>query len=598
MDTVCLPIAFVILVIMLRSLRLLIITIFCTATSILTSFMILYPIAKYLVDTVTFAPSVMMSICLALSIDYSLFLLSRFREELIKGTPVGRAIHATTFYAGRIITLSGSILTISFLSNLFMNNNMLRSLGLSSSIASLTNLIVNITAIPSFLFLFPRFFSDFSYCGIGTCLTRFCPSPKTQKRLHTLGIGQFRTKREIILSSSSYERALNHPETIKCNPVADPNKNLWTGWGTHKIKGLNQSTTANEDTSLLVNAQSQPVENYGTTTQSSTSFSDSSEKAEQDPKKTYELALLLEQRKSIWFKLANCTTYWPMSIVVCIIILGCTAPFAYIYMFKMDKSLDNTEILDQGSTTLALFQIIVQDFSPGMIEPINLIVDAREANGTWNNQFFCWSQNMSAVLASKFPELVDVNDIVSPVYAHRNVTFITADAFMQTDDCSEFDEEAGACEAYKLAIHRYASVDYNQSFSFCLNTKVNPLSTEIYNRLPDLYYFAQDYLDKYPTPAMYDEEDSNCKLKPEMLAQYEQEQLEAAAREKQLASEPLYTRPLTNKEILKNPILFRHMLRKQSKAKDTPQTSQNQDFPLLINRTKDRTGTTNLSFPF
>ena len=39
-------------------------------------------------DVVSFTPSLMMSITIAMSIDYSLFLLSRFMEELAAGKTV------------------------------------------------------------------------------------------------------------------------------------------------------------------------------------------------------------------------------------------------------------------------------------------------------------------------------------------------------------------------------------------------------------------------------------------------------------------------------------------------------------------------------
>jgi uncharacterized membrane protein YdfJ with MMPL/SSD domain len=41
----------------------------------------MYPIAKYVVRVTQFTPSLMMSLIIAMSIDYSLFLLSRFIED-------------------------------------------------------------------------------------------------------------------------------------------------------------------------------------------------------------------------------------------------------------------------------------------------------------------------------------------------------------------------------------------------------------------------------------------------------------------------------------------------------------------------------------
>src|SRR3546814_17980489 len=49
-------------------------------------FLFMYPIALAM-DVVAFVPSFMMSLTLAMSIDYSLFLLSRFCEARRHGTP-------------------------------------------------------------------------------------------------------------------------------------------------------------------------------------------------------------------------------------------------------------------------------------------------------------------------------------------------------------------------------------------------------------------------------------------------------------------------------------------------------------------------------
>jgi uncharacterized membrane protein YdfJ with MMPL/SSD domain len=84
MDGIVLPLALALLAILLRSVRLLILPILCIAISALVTFMIMYGIT-FVFSIVSFAPSLMMSLLIAMSIDYSLFLLSRYREELLVG---------------------------------------------------------------------------------------------------------------------------------------------------------------------------------------------------------------------------------------------------------------------------------------------------------------------------------------------------------------------------------------------------------------------------------------------------------------------------------------------------------------------------------
>ena len=44
---------------------------------------------------------------LALSIDYSLFVVSRFREELARGRTVGQAVEKAVATSGKAVTFSG-----------------------------------------------------------------------------------------------------------------------------------------------------------------------------------------------------------------------------------------------------------------------------------------------------------------------------------------------------------------------------------------------------------------------------------------------------------------------------------------------------------
>ena len=57
----------------------------------------------------------MMSITLAVSIDYSLFILSRYREEIIQGLEVGAAVEQALGTAGHTVLVSGTTLAVNAL---------------------------------------------------------------------------------------------------------------------------------------------------------------------------------------------------------------------------------------------------------------------------------------------------------------------------------------------------------------------------------------------------------------------------------------------------------------------------------------------------
>ena len=115
-----------------------------------------------------------MSIIIAISIDYSLFILSRFREEVIKMKRNSEidfleAMSNTIGSSGSVICTSGIILTLVFLCTMILPLSFLKASGLGSAIAVLSVLLANIFLSPSVLLLFPKFFSncseDIMCCG-------------------------------------------------------------------------------------------------------------------------------------------------------------------------------------------------------------------------------------------------------------------------------------------------------------------------------------------------------------------------------------------------------------------------------------------------
>ena len=86
-EGVAAPLAMVVLGIMLRNFRLLILPLMCMGTSLATALLMMWPISK-MYPVVIIVPAIVTCVVLALSVDYSLFLLSRFREETQNGAKV------------------------------------------------------------------------------------------------------------------------------------------------------------------------------------------------------------------------------------------------------------------------------------------------------------------------------------------------------------------------------------------------------------------------------------------------------------------------------------------------------------------------------
>jgi uncharacterized membrane protein YdfJ with MMPL/SSD domain len=76
-----------------------------------------------------YAPNIVILIGLGVSIDYSLFIVNRFREELARGVPREQALGITMATAGRAITFSGLTVAVGLSSLLFFQGSFLASMG-------------------------------------------------------------------------------------------------------------------------------------------------------------------------------------------------------------------------------------------------------------------------------------------------------------------------------------------------------------------------------------------------------------------------------------------------------------------------------------
>jgi RND superfamily putative drug exporter len=88
---------------------------------------------------------------LGLGVDYSLFIVSRFREELAHGRNVEEAIATTVATAGRAVTFSGLTVSIGLLGLVFFRINMLRSVGMGGVLVVLLAVFAAITLLPAVL---------------------------------------------------------------------------------------------------------------------------------------------------------------------------------------------------------------------------------------------------------------------------------------------------------------------------------------------------------------------------------------------------------------------------------------------------------------
>src|SRR3989440_4073518 len=88
---------------------------------------------------------------LGLGVDYSLFIVSRFREELARGHSVDEAVAISIATAGRAVTFSGLTVSIGLIGLIFFRISMLRSVGMGGVLVVLLAVPAAITLLPAAL---------------------------------------------------------------------------------------------------------------------------------------------------------------------------------------------------------------------------------------------------------------------------------------------------------------------------------------------------------------------------------------------------------------------------------------------------------------
>lgn len=100
-----------------------------------------------------FATNIASLVGLGMAVDYSLFVLTRFREELRSGRGTADAVRRTMSTAGRTVAFSALLLICGFVGMLVFPQAMIRSLGFGGMAAVAVAAVISLTALPAALAL-------------------------------------------------------------------------------------------------------------------------------------------------------------------------------------------------------------------------------------------------------------------------------------------------------------------------------------------------------------------------------------------------------------------------------------------------------------
>ena len=149
---------------------------------------------SHVTDVSQYALNIVTLIGLGVAIDYSLFIVNRFREELARGLTVENAVARSMATAGRAITFSGITVAIGLAGMFFYQGTFLASMGYAGALVVAIAVFYGLTFLPALLsVLGPRVDSWRLSELIRRVLRRPVTAPRTGPGLwHALAMGVMR----------------------------------------------------------------------------------------------------------------------------------------------------------------------------------------------------------------------------------------------------------------------------------------------------------------------------------------------------------------------------------------------------------------------
>ena len=97
--------------------------------------------------------TLLFSLLMAVGTDYAIFIVSRYREERMKGQSRQDAVHASVTWAGESIVTSGATVIIAFFAMTISSFPMVKIMGLVLGLGIVVALLISLTLVPSVLLL-------------------------------------------------------------------------------------------------------------------------------------------------------------------------------------------------------------------------------------------------------------------------------------------------------------------------------------------------------------------------------------------------------------------------------------------------------------
>ena len=164
-EVVSLPIVAIVLVLVFASLIAAGMPLLVAGLAIPSSLALIYLVAQQ-VEMSIFVLNIATMLGLALAIDYSLFIVSRFREELRRGRTVAEAVERTVATAGKAVAFSGIAVAIGLSGLLLFEAAAIRSIGIAGALVVVCSVVFALTFLPAVLGMLGHRVNALSLAGL------------------------------------------------------------------------------------------------------------------------------------------------------------------------------------------------------------------------------------------------------------------------------------------------------------------------------------------------------------------------------------------------------------------------------------------------
>jgi len=151
-ELIALPVLLLLSFLVFRGLVAAVLPVLIAAVAVTTAFMVMRFLSEALSLSV-FSLNLVTGLGLGLAIDYALFIVSRYREEIAVHGAGLEAIQRTLATAGRTVAFSGLTVAVALLSLLVFPQRFLYSMGVGGSIVTVSAVVAALTALPAALVL-------------------------------------------------------------------------------------------------------------------------------------------------------------------------------------------------------------------------------------------------------------------------------------------------------------------------------------------------------------------------------------------------------------------------------------------------------------